>query len=266
MCTQTAHLSCILDVRLENETVWLTQAQMAELFQKERTVITRHINNVFKEGELEREVVCAKFAHTTQHGALKGKQQIKETILYNLDVIISVGYRVHSKRGTAFRIWARKIIKEYLVKGYAINDRIRKDQIAELRQLVKVAGRAINNQEVLETVESQDLLNVVVDYTYALDTLDNYDYERLTIDKTTKEERFHATYDNAMEEINRLREAKALEINAWLYQYASKDDQYVILDDEDYFFPNQQEHLILTDEKEGLTEQKAQKAICILNS
>lgn len=100
MCTQTAHLSYILDVRLENETVWLTQAQMAELFQKERTVITRHINNVFKEGELEREVVCAKFAHTTQHGAIKGKQQIKETILYNLDVIISVGYRVHSKRGT----------------------------------------------------------------------------------------------------------------------------------------------------------------------
>ena len=134
-----------IDVRLENETVWLTQAQMAELFQKERTVITRHINNVFKEGELEREVVCAKFAHTTQHGAIKGKQQIKETILYNLDVIISVGYRVHSKRGTAFRIWARKIIKDYLVKGYAINDRIRKDQIAELRQLVQVAGRAISN-------------------------------------------------------------------------------------------------------------------------
>ena len=88
-----------IDVRLENETVWLTQVQMAELFQKERTVITRHINNVFKEGELEREVVCAKFAHTTQHGAIKGKQQIKETTLYNLDVIISVGYRVNSKRG-----------------------------------------------------------------------------------------------------------------------------------------------------------------------
>ena len=89
-----------IDVRLENETVWLTQAQMAELFQKDRTVITRHINNVFKEGELEKEVVCAKFAHTTQHGAIEGKQQTKETVLYNLDVIISVGYRVHSKRGT----------------------------------------------------------------------------------------------------------------------------------------------------------------------
>ena len=114
-----------IDVRLENETVWLTQAQMAELFQKDRTVITRHINNVFKEGELEKEVVCAKFAHTTQHGAIAGKQQTKETVLYNLDVIISVGYRVHSKRGTAFRIWARQIIKDYLVKGYAVNERIR---------------------------------------------------------------------------------------------------------------------------------------------
>ena len=145
--------------------------------EKDRTVITRHINNVFKEGELEREEVCAKFAHTTRHGAIEGKQQIQEIVLYNLDVIISVGYRVKSKRGTAFRIWARKIIKDYLVKGYAVNDRIRKEQIGELRQLVGI-----------------------------LDTLDNYDYERLTIDKTTKEEPFHATYENAMEAINGLRE------------------------------------------------------------
>ena len=138
-----------IDVRLENETVWLTQAQMAELFEKDRTVITRHINNVFKEGELEKEVVCAKFAHTTQHGAIEGKQQTKETVLYNLDVIISVGYRVHSKRGTAFRIWARQIIKDYLVKGYAVNERIRHEQIGELRQLVGMLGRTIQNQEVI---------------------------------------------------------------------------------------------------------------------
>lgn len=101
-----------IDVRLEKETVWLTQAQMAELFQKDRTVITRHINNVFKEGELEKEQVCAKFAHTTQHGAMKGRMQTQETVLYNLDVIISVGYRVKSKRGTAFRIWARNVLKK----------------------------------------------------------------------------------------------------------------------------------------------------------
>jgi len=195
-----------IDVRLENETVWLTQAQMAELFQKDRTVITRHINNVFKEGELEKEVVCAKFAHTTQHGAIEGKQQTKETVLYNLDVIISVGYRVHSKRGTTFRIWARQIIKDYLVKGYAINERIRHEQIGELRQLVEMLGRTIQNQSVISTDETTALFEVVTDYTYALDTLDNYDYERLSIDKTTKEEPFHATYENAMEAIDGLRE------------------------------------------------------------
>ena len=195
-----------IDVRLENETVWLTQAQMAELFQKERTVITRHINNVFKEGELEREVVCAKFAHTTQHGAIIGKQQIKETTLYNLDVIISVGYRVHSKRGTAFRIWARQIIKDYLVKGYAVNQRIHSEQIGELRQLVKMLGRTIQNQQLKQNDENQALFDIVVDYTYALDTLDDYDYQRLSIGKTTKQDKFHATYENAMEAIQNLRD------------------------------------------------------------
>ena len=187
-----------IDVRLENETVWLTQAQMAELFEKDQSVVARHINNAFKEGELEKESNM-QFLHNTQY-------KYRPTRIYDLDTIICVGYRVHSKRGTAFRIWARKVIKEYLVKGYVVNERIRKEQLGELRQLVQVASRAISNQEVPQTVESQDLLNVVVDYTYALDTLDNYDYERLTIDKTTKQEKFHATYDNAMEEIGRLRD------------------------------------------------------------
>ena len=195
-----------IDVRLENETVWLTQAQMAELFEKDRTVIGRHISNVFKEGELVREEVSAKIAHTTQHGAIKGKLQTQETTLYNLDVIISIGYRVHSKRGTAFRIWARQIIKDYLVRGYAVNQRIHSEQIGELRQLVGMIGRTIQSQPVLSTDETNALFEVVTDYSYALDTLDNYDYERLTIDKTTKQEKFHATYDNAMEEINRLRD------------------------------------------------------------
>ena len=173
-----------IDVRLENETVWLTQAQMVELFQTTKQNVSLHLGNLYKEGELEKEATVKEYLTVQQEGKRKVSRRVK---YYDLDVIISVGYRVHSKRGTAFRIWARKIIKDYLVKGYAINDRIRKDQIAELRQLVQVAGRAISNQEVPETVESQDLLNVVVDYTYALDTLDNYDYERLTIDKTTKE-------------------------------------------------------------------------------
>ena len=184
-----------IDVRLEDETVWLTQAQMAELFDKTPQNITMHIGNAYREGELERESTCKEYLQVQQEGKRKVSRRVK---YYDLDVIISVGYRVHSKRGTAFRIWARKVIKEYLVKGYVVNERIRKEQLGELRQLVQVASRAISNQEVAKNIESQNLLNVVVDYTYALDTLDNYDYERLTIDKTTKQEKFHATYDNAM--------------------------------------------------------------------
>ena len=192
-----------IDVRLENETVWLTQSQMAELFEKTPQNITMHIRNEYNEGELEKESTCKEYLQVQTEGTRRVKRVQK---YYDLDVIISVGYRVKSKRGTAFRIWARKVLKDYLVKGYAINERIRKEQISELRQLVQVVGRTINNQELPNTTESQDLLDVVVDYTYALDTLDNYDYERLTIDKTTKKETFHATYENAMEEIKRLRD------------------------------------------------------------
>jgi prophage maintenance system killer protein len=187
-----------IDVRLENETVWLTQAQMAELFQKDQSVIARHIANVFNEGELEKQSNM-QILHNTL-------SRYKPTAIYNLDVIISVGYRVKSKRGTAFRIWARQIIKDYLVKGYAINQRIHREQIGELRQLVSMLSCTIQGQPLLSTDETNALFEVVTDYTYALDTLDNYDYERLTIDKTTKEEPFHATYENAMEEIRLLRE------------------------------------------------------------
>ena len=186
-----------IDVRLENETVWLNVEQMSLLFYREESNVRRHIINVFKEGELERE----NNVHFLHVNGVK-----KPVPFYNLDVIISVGYRVKSKRGTAFRIWARKIIKDYLVKGYAVNDRIRKEQIGELRQLVGMLGRTIQNQSLLSNDETNALFEVVTNYTYALDTLDNYDYERLTIDKTTKQEPFHATYENAMEAINGLRE------------------------------------------------------------
>lgn len=192
-----------VDVRLENETVWLTQAQMAELFEKTPQNITMHIGNAYKEGELEKESTCKEYLQVQQEGKRKVSRMVK---YYDLDVIISVGYRVKSKRGTAFRIWARKVLREYLVKGYAVNERMRKEQIGELRQLVGMLGRTIQNQPLLSNDETNALFEVVTDYTYALDTLDNYDYERLTINKTTKEEPFHATYENAMEAINGLRE------------------------------------------------------------
>ena len=187
-----------IDVRLENETVWLTQAQMAELFQKDQSVVARHINNLFKEGELQKDSNMH-FLHNTQY-------KYRPTTIYSLDVIISVGYRVHSKRGTEFRIWARQIIKDYLVKGYAVNQRIHSEQMAELRQLVQMVGRTIQSKQIEPDDENQALFDIVVDYTYALDTLDDYDYQRLRVEKTTPEEKFHATYENAMETINALRE------------------------------------------------------------
>ena len=192
-----------IDVRLENETVWLTQAQMAELFQTDRTSIVRHINKIYADDELDRDSTCAKIAQVQK----EGQRTVRRSIPYfNLDMIISVGYRVNSKRGVKFRQWANRVLKQYLIKGYAINERLRHEQISELRQLVQVVSRTLQHREQENTIETQDLLDVVVDYTYALDTLDNYDYERLTIDQTTKVASFHATYENAMEQIQRLRD------------------------------------------------------------
>lgn len=186
-----------LDVKLEGETVWLSTRQMAELFDKEESNIRRHVNNVFKEAELKRE----NNVHFLHVNGVK-----KPVPYYTLDVIISVGYRVHSQRGVRFRQWANSVLKQYLVKGYAINENIRKQQIAELRQLVQVVGRTIQQQPAKSTDESNALFDVVVDYTYALDTLDDYDYQRLHIARITKEEPFHATYENAMHEIDLLRQ------------------------------------------------------------
>ncbi len=186
-----------IDVRLENETVWLTANQMAVLFNRDEKTIRKHVNNVFSDCEVEKE--------SNTH-FLRVAHSDKPVAFYTLDVIISVGYRVKSQRGVQFRKWANRVLKEYLVKGYAINQRIHREQISELRQLVSMLSRTIQGQPLLSTDETNALFEVVTDYTYALDTLDNYDYERLTIDKTTKEEPFHATYENAMEEIRLLRE------------------------------------------------------------
>ena len=200
---QTDDGQTAIDVRLENETVWLTQVQMAELFQTDRTSIVRHINNIYKLEELDRESTCAKIAQVQT----EGKRRVTRNIPYfNLDMIISVGYRVNSKRGVKFRQWANRVLKDYLIKGYVVNEKIRRQQIGELRQLVGMLGRTIQKQPLLSDNETNALFEVVTDYTYALDTLDNYDYQRLTIVETTKEESFHVTYENAMNEIDNLRE------------------------------------------------------------
>lgn len=190
-----------LQVKMENETVWLSTSQMAELFGRDRTVITKHINNCFRERELDRNITCAKFAHMGKDG-----DQIYETTMYNLDVIISVGYRVKSVNGTRFRQWANKVLKEYLVKGYAINKDIKVEHYNELKEVVRLMSRAITLQEKATETEYSGLFNVIADYVYALDTLDRYDYQTLSIESTTKKEPFRATYENAMSAINSLKE------------------------------------------------------------
>ena len=190
-----------VNVRMDGDTVWLSQAQMAELFQKDRTVIGRHINNIYKEHELERETTCANFAHMG-----KDADQTYQTALYNLDVIISVGYRVKSQRGTQFRIWANRVLRDYLIKGYAVNKALTEQRYSELKQLVAVLGRTVKAQEALTSEDALNLVAVVTDYTYALDTLDRYDYQQLSLDQTTNEEKFHATYEGAMNVIRELKE------------------------------------------------------------
>lgn len=197
---QTSDGQTQIDVRLENETVWLSLDLMSNLFQRDKSTVSRHIKNIFSEGELAREAVVAKFATTAADG------KTYNVDYFNLDVIISVGYRVKSQRGTQFRQWANRVLKDYLVKGYAVNERIHKEQIGELRQLVGMLGRTIQNQPLLSTDETNALFDVVTDYTYALDTLDSYDYQRLTVSDTTSEAPFRATYDNAMQAIRSLKE------------------------------------------------------------
>jgi prophage maintenance system killer protein len=194
---QTKDGQLSVNVKIENETVWLSANQMAALFDRDEKTVRKHINNVFAEGELIRE--------SNTH-FLRVANSDKPVAFYTLDVIISVGYRVKSQQGTQFRIWANRILKDYLVKGYAVNNKIVKQQYNELRNLVQVLGRTVKNQEVLTDTQSRSLLNVVVDYSYALDTLDKYDYQQLEVSQTTNEEKFQATYENAMAAIRSLKE------------------------------------------------------------
>lgn len=193
----------VLDVRLEDDTVWLSQQQMSELFQTDRTVISRHIRNIYKDEELEEISTCAKNAQVR----MEGNRMVTRSIpYYNLDMIISVGYRVNSIRGVKFRQWASSVLKQYLIKGYAVNESMRKKQVAELRQLVQMLGRTLRHSPDPLKEEQSALVDVVVDYTYALDTLDDYDYQRLGIKNTTAHGAFRATYEGAMQEIRQLRE------------------------------------------------------------
>ena len=158
-----------LEVNLKDETVWLTQKQMAELFDKDRRTITRHIQNIYKDEELNENAVCSFFEHTAEDGKNYKVQY------YNLDMIISVGYRVKSKNGILFRKWATKVLKDYMIKGYAINQK----RLEYLEKTVKLIDIANRMDERLEGNDAKEILKVIGDYTKALDLLDDYDHRTL---------------------------------------------------------------------------------------
>jgi prophage maintenance system killer protein len=196
---QTEDGQTSIDVKLENETVWLRQEQIAHLFDRDRTVVSKHINNIFTEKELIRES-NVQIMHIPNSD--------KPVTLFNLDVIISVGYRVKSPRGTQFRIWANKILKDYLVKGYTVNEKLLKEkaeQLEQLKQTVKLLENVLESQA-LSSDEASGLLKVITDYTYALDVLDKYDHQVLEIEATTPKELFQINYQEAMLAIHNLRE------------------------------------------------------------
>ena len=191
-----------LDVKLEGETVWLNRQQLAELFDRDVKTIGKHINNALKEELNDGIATVAKFATVQKEGS---RQVTRNVEYYNLDMIISVGYRVKSKRGVEFRRWANSVLKDYLIKGYAINQRIREKNYQQMVQLVRSMARTVKLEDLTTDVRNA-LLDVVVDYTYALDRLDDYDYQRLTIPESSTEEKFHATYEGAMKVLEELRE------------------------------------------------------------
>lgn len=190
---QTQDGSTNIEVKLEQDTVWLNRQQLSSLFDRDIKTIGKHINNALKE-ELNEISVVAKFATTASDG------KIYQTEHYNLDMIISIGYRVKSNRGVQFRIWANRVLKEYLIKGYAINEKIKSQQYDDLKQTVKLLSNVLESKD-LSADEATGLLQVITDYTYALDTLDRYDYQELEVEHTTEEEAFRATYENAKKAI-----------------------------------------------------------------
>ena len=208
-------------VKLEKETVWLNQYQLEELFETNRTTINKHILNIYKSKELKENSTCAKIAQVQKEGNRIVKRKIK---YYNLDIIIAVGYRINTKRGTQFRIWANQVIKDYLIKGYAINqERLQKQakQLNELKETIKILGNALENKE-LTNDESKSLLKIISDYSYALEILDQYDYQSLKIENTSGKEFFQLGYEEAIKQINLVKKAYG---NSDLFGH-EKDDSF----------------------------------------
>ncbi len=210
-----------IEVKLEKETVWLSQRQMAELFDKDSDTIGLHLKNIYASGELNENSTTEKYSVVRQ----EGKRLVNRTIkFYNLDAIISVGYRVNSKRGTQFRIWANQVLKDYLIKGYAVNQQLLQRQAAhlnELKETIKILGRALEVDE-LTNDESKGLLKIVSDYSYALELLDQYDYQTLKVENTSGKEVYRLTYKEAVKQIDLVKKAYG---NSNLFGH-EKDDSF----------------------------------------
>lgn len=195
---QSADGEASLDVRLEQETVWLNQKQMAELLDKDTDTIGLHIRNIYKECELEPGATTEKSSVVQNEGGRKVRRTLK---FYNLDVIISVGYRVKSQRGTQFRQWATKVLREHLVQGYTINQQRLEEQsqkLAEMQQAVELLSRTLEQQQLVNDL-GKDVLKVIADYAYALDLLDRYDHGTLSIEKTSGTTDYVLDYKSANE-------------------------------------------------------------------
>jgi prophage maintenance system killer protein len=202
---QSADGHARLEVHLQNETVWLTQAQMAELFDKDSDTIGLHIRNIFRTGELEAVSTTEEYSVVRQEGKRQVTRRVKH---YNLDVIISVGYRVNSRQGTQFRQWATQVLRQYLVQGFVLNEkRLRENarQLTELKRLLRLQGELLENQE-LTPDQTTALLRVLSDYARALDVLDQYDHQRLRITATSPDTPFELTYEAALQAVDGLRQ------------------------------------------------------------
>ncbi|WP_209331641.1 virulence protein RhuM/Fic/DOC family protein [Lunatimonas salinarum] len=185
-----------IQVLLENDTLWLDQYQISELFDTDRTSIVRHIRNIYKTSELDEEATCAKITQVQQEGERAVKRQIK---IYSLDLIISVGYRVNSKKGTTFRIWANKIIKDHLVKGYTFNEK----RLLELQKTIKLVNRTI--QSLVSDDQTKGIFEVLSEFSTALDILDDYDHQRLSLPVTPIQVTFRISYEEAKHAVDELK-------------------------------------------------------------
>jgi hypothetical protein len=195
-----------VSVRFDNETVWLTQKQMAQLFDKDSDTIGLHLKNIYNSGELEEDSTTEESSVVQKEGKRDVRRKVK---FYNFDAILSVGYKVNSKRGIQFRIWASKILKEYLLKGYALDKKrlsYQNEQLKELKESVKILGSALNYKQ-LSNDESIGLLKIISDYAYALDILDQYDYQSLEIKDTSGKEIYQLTYEEAISQIKMTKKA-----------------------------------------------------------